>query len=147
MKHIAIALLLHISNYVVNAQIITVEVDTLQNFEHSKMLSTMQAIETGDLIYTTLFECRPFYDVTFDLDKCVEHFSGYENPIIQVNESTNLVDVIVQEGNRECLIILGETDDGGMIYLYEYHDGEIIKGFFTLDPKITIRDNSAKDSR
>ena len=59
-----------------------------------------------------------------------------EFDIIKINESNNVIDIIVKEEGYECLVVLGETHEGGLMYSFEYHEGDLIKGFFSKDPEI-----------
>jgi hypothetical protein len=119
-----------------NAQVITVKLDTIQYFEHSALLSTPQAIKSGKLIYTNLYEHKPKMILAFDFNNMKESFSNKEFDIIKINESNNIIDIVVEENGHECLIVLGETDEGGLMYIFEYRDGDLIKGFFSKDPEI-----------
>jgi hypothetical protein len=138
MRTFALSLLLFSAESGIQAQVIVVRLDTTQFFEHSRLLSTTQAMETDKLTYTTLYEHKDKFEVRFDLNRGKEFYLGYENDIIQNNNTTNMLDVIIQEGDQESLVILGKTDNGGMMYLFEYHEGDMIKGFFSKNPEIII---------
>lgn len=135
MKSIALAIMVFISSEMV-AQLITVKLDTTQFFEHSALLSTPQAIKSGKLVYKELYEHKSKIVVSFDLNNMKEAFDNKEFDIIKINESNNIIDVVVEENGHECLVVLGETHEGGLMYIFEYHEGDLIKGFFSKDPEI-----------
>lgn len=139
MKKSLLLLLFVIVTNVISSQIITVNLDTTQFFEHSALISTPQAIRTGKLVYKDLYEHKPNLSLTFDLDSMVELFSNYTFNIVKVNDSNNIIDVVVNENGHDCLIVLGETHEGGNMYIFEYRDGDVIKGFFSKDPVILVQ--------
>ena len=139
MKKSLLLLLFVIVTNVINSQIITVSLDTTQFFEHSALISTPQAIRTGKLVYKDLFEHKPNLSLTFDLSSMVESFSNYTFNIVKVNDSNNIIDVVVNENGHDCLVVLGETHEGGNMYIFEYRDGDVIKGFFSKDPVILVQ--------
>ena len=121
------------------SQVVTVYLDTCQFFEHSVLMSTPQAIRSGKLVYKTLHENKPNYVVKFDLNNKIESHSGFDNKIIKINQSSNILDVEVNDGPEISLTVLGETEEGGIMYIYEYRDGDLMKGFFSKDPVFTIQ--------
>jgi hypothetical protein len=135
MKSTALAIMVFISSEMV-AQLITVKLNTIQYFEHSALLSTPQAIESGKLVYKDLYEMKPKWTLKFDFNNMTESFSNKEFDIIKINESNNIIDIVVEENGHECLFVLGETHEGGLIFIFEYHEGDLIKGFFSKDPEI-----------
>jgi|LakMenEpi03Aug12_release.lakeMendotaPanAssembly.Ray.scaffolds.fasta_scaffold62252_2 hypothetical protein len=139
MKKSLLLLLFVIVTNVISSQIITVALDTTQFFEHSALISTPQAIRTGKLIYKDLYEHKPNLSLTFDLDGMVESFSNYTFNIVKINDSNNIIDVVVNENGHDCLVVLGETHEGGNMYIFEYRDGDVIKGFFSKDPVILVQ--------
>jgi hypothetical protein len=139
MKKSLLLLLFVIVTNVISSQIITVTLDTTQFFEHSALISTPQAIRTGKLIYKDLYEHKPNLSLTFDLDGMVESFSNYTFNIVKINDSNNIIDVVVNENGHDCLVVLGETHEGGNMYIFEYRDGDVIKGFFSKDPVILVQ--------
>lgn len=139
MKKAILFSFLVISTILSNCQIITVNLDTTQFFEHSALISTPQAIETGKLVYKDLYEHKPNLSLTFDLNNMVESFSNYTFNIVKVNDSNNIIDVVVNENGHDCLVVLGETHEGGNMYIFEYRDGDLIKGFFSKDPVILVQ--------
>ena len=139
MKKSLLLFLFVIVTNVISSQIITVSLDTTQFFEHSALISTPQAIRTGKLVYKDLYEHKPNLSLTFDLGSMVESFSNYTFNIVKVNNSNNIIDVVVNENGHECLVVLGETHEGGNMYIFEYRDGDVIKGFFSKDPVILVQ--------
>jgi hypothetical protein len=138
MKNTILTAALVLLSFISNSQVITVHLDTTQYFEHSALLSTPQAIRSGKLVYKDLYEHKPNLILTFDLDNMNESFCGYTFDIIKVNKNNNIIDIVVSENGVECLAVLGETDEGGDMYIFEYRDGDLMKGFFSKDPILEI---------
>lgn len=138
MKKSLLLLLFVLVTTIVSSQVITVKLDTCQFFEHSALMSTPQAIESGNLVYKKRYENKPNFEVKFDLGKSIETYKDYDFDIIQINQSTNIIDVVVKENDLTSLIVLGETEEGNIMYIYEYREGDLIKGFFSKNPKFLI---------
>ena len=138
MKSTILTITFILLSFISNSQVITVYLDTCQYFEHSVLMSTPQAIRSGKLVYKTLYENKPNYVVKFDLNNKIETHSGFDCEIIKINPSSNILDVEVNEGPRMSLTVLGETEEGGVMYIYEYRDGDLMKGFFSKDPAYEI---------
>jgi hypothetical protein len=138
MKKSLLLLLFVLVTTIVSSQVITVKLDTCQFFEHSSSMSTPQAIESGNLVYKKRYENKPNFEVKFDLGKSIETYKDYDFDIIQINQSTNIIDVVVKENDLTSLIVLGETEEGNIMYIYEYREGDLIKGFFSKNPKFVI---------
>jgi len=139
MKKSLLLFLFVIVTNVISSQIITVSLDTTQFFEHSALISTPQAIKTGKLVYKDLYEHKPNLSLTFDLGSMVESFSNYTFNIVKINDSNNIIDIVVNENGHDCLVVLGETHEGGNMYVFEYREGDLIKGFFSKDPVILVQ--------
>lgn len=138
MKNAILTTIIVLLSFISHSQVITVHLDTTQYFEHSALLSTPQAIRSGKLVYKALYEHKPNLVVTFDLNNMNESFSGYTFDIIKVNKSNNIIDIVVSENGNDCLAVLGETDEGGNMYIFEYRDGDLMKGFFSKDPVFEV---------
>jgi len=137
-KSLLVSLFVIVTNVIIS-QVITVKLDTCQFFEHSALMSTPQAIESGQLVYKKRYENKPNFVVKFDLDNQIETYKNYDFNIIEVNSSTNIVDVIVEENNLISLVVLGETEEGNIMYIYEYKEGDLIKGFFSKNPQFEVQ--------
>jgi len=135
MKSTILTITLVLLSFISNSQVITVYLDTCQFFEHSVLMSTPQAIKSGKLVYKTLHENKPNYVVKFDLNNKIETHSGFDCEIIKINPSNNILDVVVDEGPRISLTVFGETEEGGIMYIYEYKEGDLMKGFFSKNPQ------------
>ncbi|MFM7103960.1 MAG: hypothetical protein ACKOW8_00450 [Flavobacteriales bacterium] len=138
MKKSFILALFVIITHCAAAQFITVYIDTAQIFEHPVLLSTSQAIKSGKIVYKELYEHNPKLVFISDLNAMKETFNGKSYDILRVNGSSNILDIIVSDNGNECLEILGATDEGGIMYIFEYRDGDVIKGFFTKNPIYTV---------
>jgi hypothetical protein len=139
MKNTILTIALVFLSFISNSQVITVNLDTIQYFEHSALLSTPQAIRSGKLVYRDLYEHKPNLVLTFDLNNMNESFSGYTFDIIKVNKSNNIIDIVVSENGYDCLVVLGETHEGGNMYIFEYKEGDLIKGFFSKEPVFLVQ--------
>jgi hypothetical protein len=139
MKNTILTIALVFLSFISNSQVITVYLDTCQFFEHSALMSTPKAIESGQLVYKKLYENKPNFVVKFDLNRQIETYKDYDFSIITVNPSTNIVDVVVKENDLTSLIVLGETEEGNIMYIYEYRDGDLIKGFFSINPEFVVQ--------
>lgn len=136
MKNTVLTITLILLSFISNSQVITVKIDTTQYFEHSALISTPQAIETNKLVYTKLYEHKEKFVVTFDLNNMTESFGNYVFDITKSNKSNNIIDVVANENGQDVLVVLGETEEGGVMYIMEYRDGDLIKGFFSKNPEI-----------
>lgn len=136
MKNTILIVTFILLSFISNSQVITVKIDTTQYFEHSALISTPQAIESGKLIYTELYEHKPNFVMTFDFNNMTESFGDYVFNIIKVNKSTNIVDIVTNENGQDILVVLGKTEEGGIMYIMEYRDGDLIKGYFSKNPEI-----------
>jgi|688.fasta_scaffold708258_2 hypothetical protein len=136
MKKVLVFTILCFVSLLSNSQVITVKFDTIQWFSHSYDISTPKARETNNIVYGKLMKCIKTTELTFDLDNMIERYNGFENIITKNNNSTNLVDVEVNEGGRIGLCILGKTEDGQMIYLFETIKGDMVEGYFAINPQI-----------
>jgi hypothetical protein len=98
-----------------SAEVITLQMDTCQFFEHPVIMSTTNAAQSGQLVYTQLYAYHSFL-MTFDLNRMKSFTLGdNENTIPEVNPSSNILDRKIQEKERTSLVIYGATDEGGMI--------------------------------
>jgi hypothetical protein len=136
MKKTLCSLILFLNIFVLFGQVITVKFDTIQFFSHSSHINTDQARLTNQIVYGNLAKCVNTEIITFDLDNMVERYNGFENIIIKNNNSKNLVDVEVVEGGRVGICILGKTDNNQMIYLFETIKGDVVQGYFVINPTI-----------
>ena len=136
MKNTILTITFILLSFISNSQVITVKFDTIQFFSHSASINTDKARLTNKIVYGDLSKCLKTEVITFDLDNMVERYNGFENLIIKNNDSKNLVDIEVDESGRVGLCILGKTEDGQMIYLFETVNGDKIEGYFVINPEI-----------
>lgn len=136
MKNTILTITFILLSFISKSQVITVKFDTIQFFSHSASINTDKARLTNKIVYGDLAKCLKTEVITFDLDNMVERYNGFENLIIKNNDSKNLVDIEVDESGRVGLCILGKTEDGQMIYLFETVNGDKIEGYFVINPEI-----------
>lgn len=134
-KNILLILFVFVTS-IVNSQVITVELDTLQFFSHSLEYNTVEARLNDKIVYDGLrYESIPM-SVSFDLDNMVETLNGLVNPIVKINNSTNLIDLEVNENGVIGLCILSTTESGKIIYIYETIRNNQVEGFFVINPTV-----------
>ena len=85
-----------------------------------------------------LYENKPNYVIKYDLNNKIESHHGIDVEIVKINSSSNILDVEANENSIISLSVMGKTEEGGIMYIYEYKDGDLIKGFFSKNPAFTI---------
>ncbi len=110
-------------------------------------ISTPDAEKAGLLFYNELYKYNNFR-VTFDLDKRISFtHGGNENTIAEINTTSNILDLVVQEKERVSLVVLGATDEGGTIYIYEYEEDDLLKGYLCNNPEIIQSQKQFEESK
>ena len=120
---------------IVSSQVITVSIDTAGYFEHSALISTPAALETDDITYLSTFWFPDSKVIVYDLNKRVQIFKGIVSPITKINKSSNTLDLEVVENGKTRLVVLGNSPNGGTMYIQEYIEDGMVKGFFSNNPK------------
>ena len=120
---------------IVSSQVITVSIDTAGYFEHSALISTPAALETDDITYLSTFWFPDSKVIVYDLNKRVQIFKGIVSPITKINKSSNTLDLEVVENGKTRLVVLGNPPNGGTMYIQEYIEDGMVKGFFSNNPK------------
>jgi len=138
MKSTILTITFILLSFISNSQVITVYLDTCQFFEHSLNISTTDARDNGTIVYNSYLYFPQKLVYTFDLDNESLTFKGEEYPITDVTKSSNILDVQVYD-ECPCMSILGETTDNQMIFLLECKGEDKIFGFFSLNPKFTVK--------
>jgi hypothetical protein len=138
MKNTILTIALVFLSFISNSQVIEVRYDTAQFFEHGLNISTTDARDNGSIVYDSYLYFPQEVVYTFDLDNKSLTFKGKECPITDVTKSSNILDVQIQS-ECPCMSILGKTTDNQMIFLVECKGKDKIFGFFSLNPKFTIK--------
>ena len=136
-KSLLVSFFVLVTNVIIS-QVIEVRYDTAQFFEHSLNISTTNARDNGSIVYDSYLHFPQELVYTFDLDNKSLTFKGKECPITDVTNSSNILDVQIQS-ECPCMSILGKTTDNQMIFLVECKGKDKIFGFFSLNPKFTIK--------
>ena len=120
---------------IVSSQVITVSIDTAGYFEHSAFISTPTALETNNITYLSTFWFPDSKVIVYDLNKRVQIFKGVVSPITKINKSSNTLDLEVVENGKTRLVVLGNSPNGGTMYIQEYIEDGMVKGFFSNNPE------------
>ena len=136
MKHTFFSFLLILLVTATKAQIITLTIHTVQNFNHSSSMSTVQARQLDLIEYPNYTVGENVY--TFDMDKKIVTFknstgSFFSSEITEVNKNENILDCIVFDGVRNILFIVGSNENGEKEFLMEYINDDKVFGHFSLN--------------
>jgi hypothetical protein len=136
MKNLFPSLVLVMVGLVANSQVITVNIHTVQNFNHSSSMSTVQARQLDLIEYPSYTVGENVY--TFDLDKKIVTFKNSDGSffsfnIIDITLNENILDCIVFDGIGNALFMLGENDTSEREFLTEYIDNDKVYGQFSLN--------------
>jgi hypothetical protein len=135
MKNLFLSLVLVMVGLVANSQVITVNIHTVQNFNHSSSMSTVQSRQLDLIEYPNYTVGENLY--TFDLDKKIltlKNCKGFFTcNIIEVNKNENILDCIVFDGVRNVLFMLGVNKNNEREFLTEFVDNDKVFGQFSLN--------------
>jgi hypothetical protein len=133
-KSIIFTLFVILTN-IATSQVITVSIDTAGYFEHSAFISTPSALESNDITYLSTFWFPESKVIVYDLNKRIQIFKGAVSPITKINKSSNTLDLEVVENGKTRLVVLGKSPNGGTMYIQEYIEDGMVKGFFSNNPE------------
>ena len=136
MKNLFLSLVLVMVSLVANSQVITVNIHTVQNFNHSSAVSTVQARQLDLIEYPNYTVGENVY--TFDLNKKILTFKNsngsiFSFKIIDITQNENILDCIVFDGIGNVLFMLGENDNSEKEFLTEYINDDKVFGQFSLN--------------
>lgn len=136
MKHTFLSIVSVMLGLTANSQVITVKIHTVQNFNHSSAMSTVQARQLDLIEYPSHIVGDNVY--TFDFEKKLvtltnSHGSFYSCNMIEVNTNENIIDCIVYDGVGNCLFLLDENENNEKEFLTEYIEGDKVFGQFSLN--------------
>jgi hypothetical protein len=132
MKQLIFSIVFVLLSLITNSQVITVTATTLQKFNHSSNISTIEAIANDAIEY-------PHYTVgnnvyVFDLNKRTMSMNGGAvNAISKINESENVLDCIVFDNGFDVLYVMGETSNSQTQFLSEWFNEDKIVGYFSMN--------------
>jgi hypothetical protein len=136
MKNLFLSLVLVMVGLVANSQVITVNIHTVQNFNHSSSMSTVHARQLDLIEYPNYTVGENVY--TFDLNKKILTFKNsngniFSFKIIDITQNENILDCIVFDGIGNVLFMLGENDNSEKEFLTEYINDDKVFGQFSLN--------------
>jgi len=136
MKNLFLSLVLVMVGLVANSQVITVNIHTVQNFNHSSSMSTVYARQLDLIEYPNYTVGENVY--TFDLNKKILTFKNsngniFSFKIIDITQNENILDCIVFDGIGNVLFMLGENDNSEKEFLTEYISDDKVFGQFSLN--------------
>ena len=135
MKNLFLSLVLVMVGLVANSQVITVTATTIQKFNHSSSISTIDAMESNLIEYPEYIVGDNTY--TFDLNNktlTLKNCSGvFTYKIVKINKSDNILDCVAFDGIGDVLFLVGETSDGNMQFLMGLVDGNTVIGGFSMN--------------
>lgn len=136
MKNLFLSLVLVMVGLVANSQVITVNIHTVQNFNHSSVMSTVQARQLDLIEYPSHIVGENVY--TFDLNKKILTFknsngSFFTFKIVEVNQNENILDCIIFDGVGKSLFLLGVNENNEREFLMEYINNDKVFGQFSLN--------------
>lgn len=117
-----------------NAQVITIKLTKFQNFNHSALIPTFEAMDQDLIEY-------PNYGIgdntyTFDLNKknChLDNINGsFDMPITEIFDTQNILDCIVMDNGTRTYYTLGKIDSENTLeFITEYQQDDRIYGSFS----------------
>jgi len=117
-----------------NAQVITIKITKFQNFNHSALIPTFDAMDQDLIEY-------PNYGIgdntyTFDLNKrnChLDNINGsFDLPIIEVFDTENILDCIVMDNGVRTYYTLGKIENEDTLeFITEYEEEGRMYGSFS----------------
>ena len=130
MKTLALFLLLASSVFAVKADVITIKTTSVRYFNHTTGISTTQAIDLGTIKYLDYLVGKN--TLVFDLDKKTVAIN-YQEPcaIIQVNESSNLLNCTILDNGVKVNYTLEENGVGDLCFLSEWEWEGKVNGYIS----------------
>ena len=130
MKTLALFLLLASSVFAVKADVMTIKTTSVRYFNHTTGISTTQAIDLGTIKYLDYLVGKN--TLVFDLDKKTVAIN-YQEPcaIIQVNESSNLLNCTILDNGVRVNYILEDNGAGDLCFLSEWEWEGKVNGYIS----------------
>ena len=130
MKTLALFLLLASSVFAVKADVITVKTTSVRYFNHKTGISTTQAIDLGTIKYLDYLVGKN--TLVFDLEKKTLKINNQEPcAIIQVNESSNLLNCTIPDNGVRVNYTLEENGVGDLCFLSEWEWEGKVNGYIS----------------
>jgi hypothetical protein len=116
----------------IQAQVITVTASTMQKFNHSSSVSTIDAMALDIIEYPHYTVGENIY--VFDLsNKTMSHNNKSPLTIIEINRSNNIIDCVVHDNGNSVLFVLSVADNNESQFLMEWFKEDQIVGFFSMN--------------
>lgn len=130
MKTLALFLLLASSVFAVKADVITVKTTSVRYFNHTPGISTIQAIDLGTIKYLDYLVGKN--TLVFDLEKKTLKINNQEPcAIIQVNESSNLLNCTIPDNGVRVNYTLEANGVGDLCFLSEWEWEGKVNGYIS----------------
>ena len=130
MKILLLSILAVFSIIEAKADVITVKTTSVRYFNHTPGISTIQAIDLGTIKYLDYLVGKN--TLVFDLDKKSVAIN-YQEPcaIIQVNESSNLLNCTILDNGVRVNYILEDNGAGDLCFLSEWEWEGKVNGYIS----------------
>lgn len=133
-----LSVLLTLVSFVSLSQVFTLEFDLCQNFEHPSNVSTPFAKQLEVIEYTGCYKSDTTMKLVFDVTNKICEYKGMEFPIVDVfSVENNTFEFIVRFNAQSYACVLSGSLEGDMVYISETITDDKVKGWFTLNPKVT----------
>jgi len=141
MKNLFLSLVLVMVGLVANSQVVTVTITKFQNFNHSSSIPTFDAMDSDLIEYPNYGIGKNVY--TFDFNKrtvnLVNCNGEFVLPIIEVFNTKNVFDCIVDDNGTKTYYTLGKIEDEDTLeFITEYQDGNRVFGSFSKGSDVTF---------
>jgi len=130
MKILLLSILAVFSIIEAKADVITVKTTSVRYFNHTPGISTIQAIDLGTIKYLDLLVGKN--TLVFDLEKKTLKINNQEPcAIIQVNESSNLLNCTILDNGVRVNYILEDNGAGDLCFLSEWEWEGKVNGYIS----------------
>jgi hypothetical protein len=130
MKILLLSILAVFSIIEAKADVITVKTTSVRYFNHTPGISTIQAIDLGTIKYIDLLVGKN--TLVFDLEKKTLKINNQEPcAIIQVNESSNLLNCTILDNGVRVNYILEDNGAGDLCFLSEWEWEGKVNGYIS----------------
>lgn len=132
MKSTILSIVLAMLGVAANSQVITVTATTLQKFNHSSSMSTIEAMTLDAINYPSYIVGENVF--VFDLNNKTMTLNGsIAYDIVEINKNENILDCVIMYETTPILYSMGETTDGQSQFIREWVEGELVYGEFSMN--------------
>ena len=125
---------------VLSAQIITIKLTKFQNFNHSALVPTFDAMDQDLIEYPDYGIGDNVYTFDFNKMNChLENVNGsFDLPIAEVFETKNILDCIVLDNGVRTYFTLGKLEnEDALEFITEYQQEDRIYGSFSFGEDVS----------